>query len=67
MMTKREHLRMHLVQAFTRCENADARVHLRVALQYCDALAPTSLMECPVCGKVGFPERIQNHQCTKEQ
>ena len=58
---------MHLVQALTRCENADACAHLRAALQYCDAHAPTSVMECPVCGKVGLPERIQNHRCSEDQ
>ena len=67
MMTIKERLRMHLVQALTRCENTDARAHLQAALQYCDALTPTSVMECPVCGKLGLPERIQNHQCREER
>jgi len=26
--------------------------------------ANTELHECPVCGAVGLPERIENHDCT---
>jgi len=26
--------------------------------------SPTSLVECPVCGRVGLPERIVQHDCT---
>ncbi|MCW8173690.1 hypothetical protein FYC77_12170 [Natrialba swarupiae] len=57
---------MHLVQAITRCESEVVRNHLQAALQHCRALPPTPLVECPVCGRVGLPERIHMHDCSKE-
>jgi len=62
--TSREALEMHLVQALTRCESAAVRDHLQAALRYCRELPPTPLVECPVCGRVGLPERIQAHDCS---
>jgi hypothetical protein len=61
--TRREKLRMHLVQALTRCDSPAVRAHLEAALTECDGLSPTPLVECPVCGHTGVPERIQIHNC----
>jgi len=36
---------------------------LEAALDAWEDLPPTPLQECPVCGKIGLPERIQQHQC----
>ena len=38
---------------------------LAAALDDWEDLPPTPLRECPVCGKVGLPERIQQHRCTE--
>lgn len=64
-MTTREALEMHLVQALTRCNSDTVRRHLQAALRYCRNLPPTPLVECPVCGQVGLPERIQMHDCSQ--
>lgn len=63
MQTTREALEMHLVQAITRCESDAVSAHLQAALQHCRDLPATPLVECPVCGRVGLPERIQMHNC----
>jgi|JXWS01.1.fsa_nt_gb ribosomal protein L32 len=63
--TTREELEMQLVQALTRCESTAVRTHLEVALKQCRTLPPTSLVECPVCGRTGLPERIQMHDCSE--
>ncbi len=62
-MTARERLRMHLVQALTRSDSSEVREHLRAALREWEDLTPTPLVECPVCGRIGLPERIANHDC----
>ena len=64
--TSRERLRMHLVQALTRTESGDVERHLRAALEEWENQPPTSLQGCPVCGKVGLPEQIQQHECTTQ-
>lgn len=64
MQTTREALEMHLVQALTRCESAAVRDHLQAALRHCRDLPSTPLVECPVCGVVGLPERIHMHDCS---
>ncbi|CEQ38538.1 uncharacterized protein OE_6168B1R (plasmid) [Halobacterium salinarum R1] len=63
--TAHEALEMHLAQAITRCESPAVEEHLRAALQHCRKLPPTPLVECPVCGVVGLPERIQAHNCER--
>jgi len=65
--TTREALEMQLVQAITRCESAVVRTHLEAALRHCRALPPTPLVECPVCGRVGLPKRIEMHDCPKSR
>ena len=64
--TARDRLEMHLAQALTRTESTVVRRHIEVALQECRALPPTPLVECPLCGRVGLPERIRNHDCAIE-
>jgi ribosomal protein L32 len=61
--TARDRLRMHLTQAATRTDDADVRAHLTAALGALDELPATPLVECPVCGRVGLPERIAAHDC----
>ena len=64
--TSRERLRMHLVQALTRAESDTVQQHLKAALREWERQPPTPLQECPLCGKVGLPERIQQHECTTQ-
>jgi ribosomal protein L32 len=64
MQTSREALEMHLVQALSRCESDTVRDHLQAALRYCRELPATPLVECPLCGAVGLPERIHMHDCS---
>jgi hypothetical protein len=65
-MTARERLRMQLAQALTRSESPAVRSHLRAALREWEDLPPTPLVECPVCGRVGLPERLRVHECRRE-
>jgi hypothetical protein len=39
------------------------RDELAAANTLVDDLPPTPLVECPVCRKVGLPERIEGHAC----
>jgi ribosomal protein L32 len=64
--TSRERLRMHLVQALTRTESDEVEHHLRAALDEWKGQPPTPLQECPICGNVGLPERIQQHRCSTQ-
>jgi len=61
--TSRERLRMHLVQALTRTESDEVEHHLRAALEEWENQPLTPLQECPVCEKIGLPERIRQHSC----
>ena len=55
-----EQARMALAQAETRAEDPDAvRAHCQAARAQLD----DALVECPVCGRVGLPERIVAHDC----
>ena len=65
-MTACERLRMHLAQALTRADSPDVREHIRATLCEWENLPPTPLVECPVCGRVGLPERIVCHDCDSE-
>ncbi|ERG97395.1 hypothetical protein [Haloquadratum walsbyi] len=62
-LTNRERLRWHLTSALASAESPETKAHLRGALAACQYLPPTPLVECPLCGKVGLPERIQVHEC----
>ena len=63
-MTARERLQMQLAQALTRSDSPEVRAHLRAALREYEKLPLTPLVECPCCGALGLPERIQHHDCT---
>ena len=62
-MSAREELQMHLSQALSRTKDPDVQAHLHAALDSCAELPLTPLVECPVCRKVGLPERIELHEC----
>jgi len=62
-ITARERLRIHLREARRITDSPIVEAQLVAALDAWDDLPPTPLQECPVCGKVGLPERIQQHRC----
>ncbi|OYR62911.1 hypothetical protein DJ83_04185 [Halorubrum ezzemoulense] len=62
-MTRTERLEWHLTRALASAEAADTKAHLRRSLAECQDLPSTPLVQCPLCGKVGLPERIQAHDC----
>jgi len=61
--TARERALMQLAQAETRAVDPDAKTHIQAALAAVEEIPPTALRECPVCGAVGLPERITDHDC----
>ncbi len=61
----RERLRIHLREARRTTDSPIVEAQLTAALEAWNDLPPTPLRECPVCGKVGLPERIRNHDCTQ--
>lgn len=63
MTTDRERALMHLAQAATRTDDPDAILHIEGALEAVRAMPPTPLEQCPVCERVGLPERIAEHDC----
>jgi len=66
-LTARERLRIHLREARRTTDSPIVEAQLTAALDAWNDLPPTPLRECPVCGKVGLPERIQQHDCVIEQ
>ena len=64
-LTARERLRIHLREARRTTDSPIVEVQLEGALDAWNDLPPTPLREYPVCGKVGLPERIRNHECTQ--
>ncbi|WP_256403837.1 hypothetical protein [Halorubrum salinum] len=62
-LTARERLRIHLREARRTTDSSIVEVQLDAALDAWTDLPPTPLRECPICGKVGVPERIQQHRC----
>jgi len=62
-LTARERLRIHLRKARRTTDSPIVKGQLKAALDRWNDLPPTPLRECPVCGKVGLPERIQSHRC----
>ena len=61
--TARERLRDELAAANTHTDNPEAQRHVDRAIALVDDLPPTPLVECPVCKRVGLPERIEDHDC----
>ena len=64
-VTARERLHIHLHEARRVTDSPIVEAQLTAALDAWKDLPPTPLQECPVCGKVGLPERIRNHDCTE--
>ena len=62
-ITRKEQLYWHLTNALASAESPETTAHLRGALAVYQDLPQTPLVECPLCGKVGLPERIRIHQC----
>ena len=62
-LTARERLRIHLREARRTTDSPIVEAQLEAALDAWTDLPPTPLRECPVCGKVGLPERIYEHEC----
>lgn len=62
MSTPTEELRNQLTEAAKRADD-DTRAHIEAAIELVGDLPPCDLVECPVCGRVGLPERIVNHDC----
>ncbi|NLV08054.1 hypothetical protein GOC83_18160 [Haloarcula rubripromontorii] len=64
-LTARERLRIHIREARRTSGSPIVEAQLEAALDAWNDLPPTPLQECPVCGKVGLPERILQHQCNR--
>jgi|APHM01.1.fsa_nt_gi hypothetical protein len=64
-LTDKERLHWYLTSALASAESAETKAHLRGALAAWQGLPPTPLVECPLCGKVGLPERIRAHECQR--
>jgi hypothetical protein len=62
-LTARERLRIHLREARRTTDSPTVEAQLDAALDAWNDLPPTPLRECPVCEKVGLPERIQQYRC----
>jgi hypothetical protein len=62
-LTARERLRIHLREARRTTDSPIVEAQLDAALDAWNDLPPTPLQECPICGKVGLPERIEQHSC----
>jgi hypothetical protein len=56
-------VRMHLAQALTRLDDADARDHVEAALTALQDSSQDSVSTCPWCGLRGVPSRINMHDC----
>ena len=63
MSTPVEELRTQLTEAAKGAVDDDTRGHIESALALVDELSGPELLECPVCGRVGLPERIVDHDC----
>lgn len=61
-LTARERLRIHLREARRTTDSLIVEAQLAAAMDAWDDLPPTPLQECSICGKVGLPERIQQHR-----
>ena len=62
-MTPRERCRERIHDAIAATEDDEVRGYLEAARKELDAIGPTPLVECPVCERVGLPERIVAHDC----
>jgi hypothetical protein len=63
MSTPVDELRDQLTQAATLAVEDDTRNCIDTALELVEGLPQPELVECPVCERMGLPERIVNHDC----
>lgn len=63
MNTPVEELRSQLTEAAEGAVDDETRDHIETALALVDELSGPELIECPVCGRMGLPERIVDHDC----
>ena len=63
MSTPVEKLRSQLTKAADGAVDDETRDHIETALALVDELSGSELIECPVCGRMGLPERIMEHDC----
>ena len=63
MSTTVEELRACLASASMQVEDDGVRVDVERAIELVDDLSGPELLECPVCGRMGLPERIMEHDC----
>jgi len=63
MSTPIQELRNQLTEAAKGAVDDETRDHIEAAIEMVDDLSGPELLECPVCGRVGLPERIMNHNC----
>ncbi|MFC7135352.1 MULTISPECIES: hypothetical protein [Salinibaculum] len=62
-MNTDERIAQHAAAGLTRALDPDAYRHFQAILEILGVDYPTPLAECPVCGRVGLPERIRIHDC----
>ena len=62
-MNTDERIAQHAAAGVTRAIDPDAYRHFQAILELLDIKYPTEVTQCPVCGRVGLPERIQAHDC----
>jgi len=65
MSTPVEELRSQLSHAAEGAVDDETRDHIEMALALVDELSGPELLECPVCGRMGLPERIVDHDCRR--
>jgi hypothetical protein len=63
MSTPVDELRSQLTVAAQCAVDNETRDHIETALALVDELSGPELLECPVCGRMGLPERIVDHDC----
>jgi hypothetical protein len=63
MSTTVEKLRDQLTEASMQAVDTETREHIETAIELVDELSGPELLECPVCGRMGLPERIVDHDC----
>ena len=63
MSTTMEELRDCLASASDYAVDDQVRLQIETAIELVDELSGPELLECPVCGRMGLPERIVDHDC----
>jgi hypothetical protein len=65
MSTTAEELRDQLTEASMQAVDTETREHIETTIELVDELSGPELLECPVCGRMGLPERIVDHNCQR--